>query len=278
MTENDRQHGRRAVDAAGELAIESAQTWLRALSWGAHAVWKAGNRLTAVSDTEAALDLVHDASSAVRRTAREFLGISDLEERIPTGTRAGGGPTHEHGRATAASERELRARGAELLRESAEVSVEERAHPAHAWILEQLAPDEARILRLLKVKGPQPAVDVCSANLIGAASEIIAPNLTLLGPDAGCRDEERVPTYLNNLERLGLIQFLDSPLEDLAPYQVLEAQPMVLGTIRNTRRAKARHRSLHLTPFGVEFCDLCVPLDTRPIEHAPGTEAQSDGI
>lgn len=274
MTANDAlRPGRRVVDAAGGLARGTARAWLGALSWGAHTSWKAGSLLTAaVSDPDAAIDLVHDASSGLRRRARDVLGIADLDGRIPTGTAAGDRSKDEDGRDGAASERALRARGAELLRESADVDVEEQAHPAHARILEQLAPDEARILRLLKVEGPQPTVDVCSANLIGAASEVIAANLTMLGPEAGCRYKDRVPTYVNNLERLGLVEFLDSPLDDLVRYQVLEAQPEVLETIRNTTRAKPVHRSLHLTPFGEDFCEVCVPLDTTQIEEPSSTD------
>src|SRR6059058_1457923 len=57
----------------------------------------------------------------------------------------------------------LRARGEELLRRSADVDFEEDTHPAYARILSQLAPDEARILRLLAAQGPQPSVDVRTA-------------------------------------------------------------------------------------------------------------------
>lgn len=275
MTVNDAlRPGRRVVGAAGGIALGTARTWLGAVSWGARASRTAASRLTvAVSDREAALGLVHDASSSFRRTARDLLGIADLDERTQTDTASGGNEPVADG---AASERDLRGRGAELLRESADVDVEEEAHPAYARILKELAPDEARILRLLKAEGPQPAVDVCAANLLGAASELIAPNLTMLGPEAGCRHKDRVATYVNNLERLGLIQFLDSPLEDLARYQVLEAQPDVLGTIQHTTRAKPIHRSVHLTPFGEGFCEVCVPLDTMRIEGSPRTDYKSE--
>ena len=50
----------------------------------------------------------------------------------------------------------LRERGEELLRRSADVNLEEDSHPAYARILEDLAPDEARILRMLLEQGPQP--------------------------------------------------------------------------------------------------------------------------
>ena len=99
----------------------------------------------------------------------------------------------------------LRDRGAELLRRSADVDFDEDAHPAYERILGDLAPDEARILRLL-ARGPQPSVDVRSGWLpIGIGSELLAPGLNMIGPEAGCRYPDRVPAYLNNLYRLGLI-------------------------------------------------------------------------
>ena len=37
-------------------------------------------------------------------------------------------------------------------------------------------------------------------------------------------------------------------------YQVLEAQPDVLEAMHSVRRAKVVRRSIHLTPFGEDFC------------------------
>ena len=55
------------------------------------------------------------------------------------------------------SARALRERGAELLRLSADIHYEEDSHPAYARILDVMAPDEARILRLLMENGAQPS-------------------------------------------------------------------------------------------------------------------------
>src|SRR5581483_8145665 len=54
----------------------------------------------------------------------------------------------------------LRERGEELLRRSADVREDEDGHPAYERILDELLPDEARVLRLMYTSGPQPAVDV----------------------------------------------------------------------------------------------------------------------
>jgi Abortive infection alpha len=161
----------------------------------------------------------------------------------------------------------LRQRGAELLRNSADVHFDESVHPAYDRILSQLAPDEARILRLLAQGGPQPAVDVRSGWLpFNVGSQLVAPGLTMIGDEAGCRYPDRVHPYLNNLFRLGLVWFSREPVEDPLRYQVLEAQPSVTEALERAGRGRTVRRSIHLTPFGQDFCAAALPLDTAEFE------------
>jgi hypothetical protein len=163
----------------------------------------------------------------------------------------------------------LRERGAELLRRSADVHLDDtEVHPAYARILDALAPDEARILRLLAVSGPQPSVDIRTARPFGIGSELVAPGLSMIGAEAGCRHVDRVPAYLTNLYRLGLIWFSREPLKDRLRYQVLEAQPEVAEAMGEVNRARTVRRSIHLTPFGEDFCEVCLPLETSEVEVA----------
>ncbi len=157
----------------------------------------------------------------------------------------------------------LRERGAELLRQSADVHFDDAdVHPAYARILDALAPDEARILRLLAMQGPQPSVDVRTATPLRIGSELLAPGLTMIGAEAGCRHVERVHAYLNNLYRLGLVWFSREPVADRQRYQVLEAQPEVAEAMNQAKRTRTVRRSIHLTPFGHDFCDICLPVDS----------------
>jgi hypothetical protein len=164
----------------------------------------------------------------------------------------------------------LRRRGEELLRRSADVNYEEDSHPAYARILDVMAPDEARILRLLMERGAQPSVDVRSGGPLGVgvvATELVAPGLNMIGAEAGCRHLDRVPAYLNNLYRLGLIWFSREQVGDHLRYQVLEAQPEVIAALDEAGRgARTIRRSIHLTPFGADFCDLCIPATTGEFE------------
>ena len=158
-----------------------------------------------------------------------------------------------------AAEKSLRAKGEELLQRSRDVWSDEPAHPAYARILEELAPDEARVLLLLLRGGPQPSVDVRTGGPVGlVSSSLVAPGMSMIGARAGCRYLEEVPSYLNNLFRLGLIWFSREQLEDPMEYQVLEAQPDVLEALHSVRFAKVVRRSIHLTPFGAGFCRACL--------------------
>jgi hypothetical protein len=112
-----------------------------------------------------------------------------------------------------------------------------------------------------------PTVDVRAG--LPMATHLVAPGLNMIGAEAGARYGDRVPAYLNNLYRLGLIWFSREPLEPHR-YQVLEAQPDVLAALRSGRQSRTMRRSIHLTPFGQDFCETCLPLHTAELERLPG--------
>jgi hypothetical protein len=180
---------------------------------------------------------------------------------------AGSGPSR-NGNGTPRST--LREEGEALLRKSRDVRYEEDAHPAYERILSELSPDEGRVLRLLLLKGPQPAVDVRTGGPLGLLrSSLIAPGLSMIGARAGCRYVDRVPAYLNNLFRLGMVWVSRETLPDHTRYQVLEAQPDVLAAIHSVRYAKVVRRSIHLTPFGEDFCRACLSPETTMLDQLP---------
>ena len=221
--------------------------------WTAATTARAGARLLkAAASGESPADLLQAGRAHAREYARQGLGLMD---DAVSGSAAPDGIGGEE----ADEPRSLRDRGTELLRRSADVEFVEDMHPAYAGILEQLSPDEARILRLLAEGGPQPSVDVRTARPLGIGSELLAPGMTMIGAEAGCRHVDRVHAYLNNLFRLGLIWFSREPVRDPLRYQVLEAQPEVAEAMRGAKRVKTIRRSVYLTPFGADFCETCLP-------------------
>jgi len=210
--------------------------------------------------TERGAGLTLDLGSRAVRTA---LGSSPAPSNRDTGE----SPTSPEGDSET-RRTSLRERGKELLARSADVTQDEELHPAYARILDNLSPDEARILRLLATNGPQPAIDVRRG--LPLMSELVSPGLNMIGAEAGCRYPDRVAAYLDNLNRLGLIWFSRETLRDINRYQVLEAQPEAIQAMRDAgRTARTVRRSIHLTPFGTDFCEVCLPLD--PPERS-GTE------
>jgi hypothetical protein len=222
------------LESAPALARIAIGTGLRTARWAAETSLRTGGKLIGV-------DFPENGARPPEETA----------EVVPSPPR---------GESEVTRPRALRERGAELLELAADVDYEEEFHPAYERILSQLAPDEARILRLLAQRGPQAAVDVRAGKALGIGSEMVAPGLNMIGAEAGCRYLDRVPAYLNNLYRLGLIWFSREPLEDPLDYQVLEAQPDVIEAKRAGGRAKTVRRSISLTPFGEDFCRVCLPL------------------
>ena len=111
-------------------------------------------------------------------------------------------------------------------------------------------------------------------------SHLIAPGLTMIGARAGCRYLDQVPSYLNNLFRLGLVWFSRESLRDPLAYQVVEAQPDVLDAMHSVQFAKVVRRSIHLTPFGEDFCRSVLVEDEAAAtaafpEHSPPPASES---
>ena len=97
----------------------------------------------------------------------------------------------------------------------------------------------------------------------------------MIAAQAGCPYPDRVPAYLNNLYRLGLVWFSREALADQGAYQVLEAQPEVAEAMDKGGRTKTVRRSIHLTPFGEDFCETVLPLETEELEAV--TKDEDDG-
>jgi Abortive infection alpha len=258
---DDRQELIRATPALAKIA---AAAWWRSARWTVDVSVRAGARVVRAAETgETPAQLFQDAGSELRGYVRTLLG----EDTSQDGAAASNGRPEDDD----ASPASLRRRGADLLNRSADVELDDNIHPAFARILDELAPDEGRILRLLATEGAQPSVDVRTGTLaISVNSQLVAGGLTMIGAEAGCRHLDRVHSYLDNLNRLGLIWFSREALDDLKRYQVLEAQPEVIAALKEAGRGRTVRRSINLTPFGEDFCEMCLPLGTAELDALPG--------
>lgn len=273
-----------------------ASVWWHTTEWALGTSMRAGRRLLEVAIApEKAPGLVEDLRGVARDVIRGLVDVTDIDQRLRD---AGAGEVVrrvaeavpirgevvEEEPATGSPNGAgsvLRQEGELLLHRSRDVHYDEDAHPAYERIMSELAPDEARILRLLLLDGPQPSVDIRTGGPIGLInSRLIAPGLNMIGARAGCRYVERVPAYLNNLFRLGMVWFSRETLRDPLRYQVLEAQPDVLEAMHSVRYAKIVRRSIHLTPFGEDFCRVAFSIELQraialPEHSAPPTEKRA---
>jgi hypothetical protein len=275
-----------AADALPGVARIAGTAWARSASWAlGSSARSARNLAKAMTDPKAAGELVrgvaHDVAEATRAISSVATAVSGgvpipralFEASISLSTVMA--PEEEpRGRQR---ELTLRERGEELLRRSRDVWSDDQAHPAYARILEELAPDEARILLLLLRGGPQPSVDVRTGGPVGmVSSSLVSAGMNMIGPRAGVRYLDEVPAYLNNLFRLGLVWFSREQLDDPLEYQVVEAQPDVLAAMHSVRFTKVVRRSIHLTPFGIDFCKTCLVDDDEktnlPIHETPDVD------
>ena len=262
-----------AAEALPGVARIAGKAWLRSASWAVGSGTRSARNLArAMTDPAAAGDLVRGVAEDIAEATRTISTVaSAVSDGVPlprallhAGVALSSMMTPEQGaEGEHDHELSLRERGEDLLRRSRDVWSEEHEHPAYGRIIDELAPDEARILVLLLRGGPQPSVDVRTGGPVGmVSSSLVAGGLTMIGPRAGVRHLDEVPAYLNNLHRLGLLWFSREQLEDPLEYQVVEAQPDVLEAMHSVRFPKVVRRSIHLTPFGVDFCRTCL-VDAR---------------
>lgn len=255
----------RGVFRAAGLA---AGTAVRGGQWAVGTTYEVTRQITqAALDGESSTEIAERAGQALQSVARSVLGVTEGSVReivsyVPTSN--GHTPqalTDGYVRSTTMDD--LRRRGDALLARSADVYFTEDVHPAYDRILDQLAPDEARILRFMAQNGPQPSVDVRTNRPLGIGSELVAGDLTSVPEQAGVRYPDRSRHYLINLNRLGLLMNSDDPVL-LSRYMVLEVQPIVETALKAAGRVpKIVRKSLRLTEFGEDFCRTCF---TLPVE------------
>jgi Abortive infection alpha len=229
----------------GLVRVAAGASW-KVFSWTVSSTVNVGTEIVKrTMSGEPPTQVLQEVSAELRSAALEALGLKE-----------------ENG---AAAEEDLRARGASLLRRSADVTVTEEGHPAYARILSELTPDEARILRFLYLNGPQPAIDVRTNRPLGIGSELVTGGLNMIAEQAGCRHVERVHPYLTNLNRLGLLEFSKEQVANPNRYQLVEAQPKVTEVLKRAGRApRIVRRSIHLNAFGEDFVRTCLPTNGHP--------------
>lgn len=244
------------LDAAGYTGLARVVTGssVRLTNWAVRsAVGAAVDIAREVGSGKPIMQIVDSRVQTARHIAWRALGVKEqaTDRGVP-----------ETLVAHPSSYRDLRAQGDALLAASCDSTVQPRdEHPAFQIILNELVPDEARILRFMAVSGPQPAIDIRTKTPFGVGSERLAGGINMIAEMAGCQYPERNQHYLANLNRLGMLRFSEEQVDDPRRYSFIEAQPVAHEAMAKAKSAVTVYRSIYLSLFGKQFCEVCFTLD-----------------
>jgi hypothetical protein len=121
-------------------------------------------------------------------------------------------------------------------------------------IIDQLVPDEARIIGALSDGSVSPMLHVYARTVTGSGGDPILENASLVGKMANVSLPQLTPVYVSHLLSLGLLETgaEDSRLKD--DYQILGADSAVLRALKKGKRgpleAKIERYTIRLSVLG----------------------------
>lgn len=161
---------------------------------------------------------------------------------------------------------ELREMYANLLANSMNKAVKNGVHPGFVEIIKQLCPDEAKILKIIRLESVVPTVALRYENDKGEGIYVIE-GFSDIGERANCEQPLQIKYYFDNLERLGIIVTVPSTsLIDKHPYDLLKSHPYILSNMnvpqdhidQGYSNANIKEGFYKLTAYGKAFCSICI--------------------
>jgi len=139
-----------------------------------------------------------------------------------------------------------------------------RAHPGFVDMIKNMCPDEARIMRFLAKNTYYPLVNIKTISKNDHSFVIAYRHLSLIGIDANCEHVPLATNYLDNLERLGLIQVETmTRMTDESFYTRIEEYPQVKKIIDDLKKDEEKEINVEkmrllVTALGGQFIRACV--------------------
>ena len=162
---------------------------------------------------------------------------------------------------------ELRDMYANLLANSMNSVVKDGVHPAYVEIIRQLCPDEARILKYMKINNSIPTISFC-VDVNNGGTKVIIRNYSNIPSLIGCERPLDCEEYLDNLIRLGLIERIDDSLTDKSLYEPVLNDNAVKRMKENFEKSISKapeqcsfrygKHYVEITPLGKRFCNICL--------------------
>jgi hypothetical protein len=164
----------------------------------------------------------------------------------------------------AANEQTLRDLYANLLATAMDSATAKNAHPSFVDIIRQLIPDEAKIINKIAKIGCAPVIRVLAMKKGGLGYITKYNNFSLLGNESGCDCPELTPYYLDNLERLKLLDVrYDRWFVDKKLYEPLLQHPKVKEIedsikLDDSLLISIENGMMEVTLFGGQFVLACI--------------------
>jgi hypothetical protein len=153
---------------------------------------------------------------------------------------------------------------ANLLASAMDKKTADGAHPAFVEIIRQLTPDEARLIAYFIQDVPLPLITLRCQNRYTHDGYDVATNISLFAEATRVEFPALVPSYLDNLSRLGLIEILKSySYTDPDIYTALESslvvqRDRVMVELDSGVCCVIKRGSVRITHFGEQFGVVCV--------------------
>lgn len=134
-------------------------------------------------------------------------------------------------------------------------------------ILDQLVPDEARILGALSDGSSSPLVNIYRRHVSGSANDLVLGNMSLIGKTANLALISQTPAYVTHLNALGLVELGPEDPKLKVEYEILCADTAILQAMKVGSRwplpARTERLTLRLSQFGMDLWTATQP-EARP--------------
>jgi hypothetical protein len=144
----------------------------------------------------------------------------------------------------------------DLLRRSMDNTAGDSRLELYHALLDQIVPDEARILSALSDGSTYPMVHVAEPG-IGAYQRRVLENASSVGRAAGVALPDRIADYVSHLRRLGLLETGPEDASVRDEYEILLTEPVVRAAIASVgqgpRGPRIIRRTVKLSPLGLEL-------------------------
>jgi hypothetical protein len=202
--------------------------------------------------------------TVTEQTVRAYIGIARWSERQFhehfTSLMNGVAPQPEESPSSAPDEdleEGLDTKMHRLLDRAVEQSTASSRHELFHMIVDQLVPDEARIVGALSDGSVSPLLNVYARTRTGLVGEVVLENMSLIAKTANLALPQMTPMYVSHLLALGLVETgeEDTSLKD--EYEILAADIAVLEAMKKAARgpipARVEKHTLRLSGLGLEL-------------------------